>query len=195
MASGARARSRRFLACLTSCPCRQTGRNSALPHKPIQRWVKPAGELHSSQIHFAPPVERAGVTFPVRNFPSAGSEEARRNSWHHLRVQQFGQSGPPAAAPAELFLPAGFHFHVEPRAHLPLADAGSSDDPPASRSRAAPISSRLRAAVLGANDGIVSTASLVVGVAAAQSTASDILVAGVAGLVAGAMSMTGPPDS
>lgn len=47
----------------------------------------------------------------------------------------------------------------------------------------------LRAAVLGANDGIVSTTSLVVGVAAAQSKASDILVAGVAGLVAGAMSM------
>jgi vacuolar iron transporter family protein len=47
----------------------------------------------------------------------------------------------------------------------------------------------LRAAVLGANDGIVSTASLVVGVAAAHSTASDILIAGVAGLVAGAMSM------
>ncbi len=47
----------------------------------------------------------------------------------------------------------------------------------------------LRAAVLGANDGIVSTASLVVGVAAAQSAASDVLVAGVAGLVAGAMSM------
>lgn len=47
----------------------------------------------------------------------------------------------------------------------------------------------LRAAVLGANDGIVSTASLVVGVAAAHSTPSDILVAGVAGLVAGAMSM------
>lgn len=47
----------------------------------------------------------------------------------------------------------------------------------------------LRAAVLGANDGIVSTASLVVGVAAAQSPRSDILVAGVAGLVAGAMSM------
>ena len=47
----------------------------------------------------------------------------------------------------------------------------------------------LRAAVLGANDGIVSTASLVVGVAAAHSTAGDILVAGVAGLVAGAMSM------
>lgn len=47
----------------------------------------------------------------------------------------------------------------------------------------------LRAAVLGANDGIVSTASLVLGVAAAQATHSNVLVAGVAGLVAGAMSM------
>lgn len=47
----------------------------------------------------------------------------------------------------------------------------------------------LRAAVLGANDGIVSTASLVVGVAAANSARGEILVAGVAGLVAGAMSM------
>src|SRR6476661_5524539 len=47
----------------------------------------------------------------------------------------------------------------------------------------------LRAAVLGANDGIVSTASLVLGVAAAQATHSNIVVAGVAGLVAGAMSM------
>ena len=47
----------------------------------------------------------------------------------------------------------------------------------------------LRAAVLGANDGIVSTASLIVGVAAAQSTRGSILIAGVAGLVAGAMSM------
>jgi VIT1/CCC1 family predicted Fe2+/Mn2+ transporter len=47
----------------------------------------------------------------------------------------------------------------------------------------------LRAAVLGANDGIVSTASLVVGVAAAESGRHDILIAGVAGLVAGAMSM------
>jgi vacuolar iron transporter family protein len=47
----------------------------------------------------------------------------------------------------------------------------------------------LRAAVLGANDGIVSTASLVVGVAAANAARSDILIAGVAGLVAGAMSM------
>ncbi len=47
----------------------------------------------------------------------------------------------------------------------------------------------LRAAVLGANDGIVSTASLVVGVAASDASRSAILVAGVAGLVAGAMSM------
>jgi VIT1/CCC1 family predicted Fe2+/Mn2+ transporter len=47
----------------------------------------------------------------------------------------------------------------------------------------------LRAAVLGANDGIVSTASLVVGVAAAHVAPKDILVAGIAGLVAGAMSM------
>ena len=47
----------------------------------------------------------------------------------------------------------------------------------------------LRAAVLGANDGIVSTASLVVGVASANATHGAILVAGVAGLVAGAMSM------
>lgn len=47
----------------------------------------------------------------------------------------------------------------------------------------------LRAAVLGANDGIVSTASLIIGVAAAQATQHDILLAGVAGLVAGAMSM------
>ncbi len=47
----------------------------------------------------------------------------------------------------------------------------------------------LRAAVLGANDGIVSTASLVLGVAAAHATHGNILVAGVAGLVAGAMSM------
>jgi VIT1/CCC1 family predicted Fe2+/Mn2+ transporter len=62
-----------------------------------------------------------------------------------------------------------------------------------------PISSRerhrtgrigwLRAAVLGANDGILSTSSLVLGVAAAHATHSNVLVAGVAGLVAGAMSM------
>ena len=47
----------------------------------------------------------------------------------------------------------------------------------------------LRASVLGANDGIVTTASLVLGVAAAHGTHSSVLVAGVAGLVAGAMSM------
>src|SRR3569833_4706758 len=47
----------------------------------------------------------------------------------------------------------------------------------------------LRAAVLGANDGIVSTASLIVGIAAASAAKSDIFLAGAAGLVAGAMSM------
>ena len=47
----------------------------------------------------------------------------------------------------------------------------------------------LRAAVLGANDGIVSTSSLIIGVAAAAAKSSDILIAGAAGLVAGAMSM------
>ena len=47
----------------------------------------------------------------------------------------------------------------------------------------------LRASVLGANDGVVSTASLVVGVAAAETARQDVLVAGVAGLVAGALSM------
>jgi vacuolar iron transporter family protein len=47
----------------------------------------------------------------------------------------------------------------------------------------------LRAAVLGANDGIVSTASLVIGVAAADATHGSIMIAGMAGLVAGAMSM------
>ena len=47
----------------------------------------------------------------------------------------------------------------------------------------------LRAAVLGANDGILSTASLIVGVAAAAGTHASILIAGLSGLVAGAMSM------
>lgn len=47
----------------------------------------------------------------------------------------------------------------------------------------------LRAAVLGANDGIVSTASLIVGVASAAIGKNEILIAGVAGMVAGAMSM------
>src|SRR5690554_2960385 len=47
----------------------------------------------------------------------------------------------------------------------------------------------LRAAVLGANDGIVSTSSLIIGVAAASTGQAEIMLAGVAGLVAGAMSM------
>ena len=47
----------------------------------------------------------------------------------------------------------------------------------------------LRAGVLGCNDGLLSTSSLIVGVAAAQSSSTNILLTGVAGLVAGAMSM------
>src|SRR5947209_17881456 len=47
----------------------------------------------------------------------------------------------------------------------------------------------LRAAVLGANDGLISTASLVVGVAAADNTRTAVLIAGIAGLTAGALSM------
>jgi VIT1/CCC1 family predicted Fe2+/Mn2+ transporter len=47
----------------------------------------------------------------------------------------------------------------------------------------------MRAAVLGANDGIISTASLIVGVASASAKPNDVLIAGVGGLVAGAMSM------
>src|ERR1039458_4501309 len=50
-------------------------------------------------------------------------------------------------------------------------------------------SGSLRAAVLGANDGVVSTASLIVGVASAHSAHANVLLAGVAGLVAGAMAM------
>jgi VIT1/CCC1 family predicted Fe2+/Mn2+ transporter len=60
--------------------------------------------------------------------------------------------------------------------------------PPRERHRSKHIG-WLRAAVLGANDGIVSTASLVVGVAAADAARGNVLIAGVAGLVAGALSM------
>ena len=52
----------------------------------------------------------------------------------------------------------------------------------------------LRAAVMGANDGIVSTSSLILGVAAANTTQSGIMLAGIAGLVAGAMSMAAGED-
>jgi VIT1/CCC1 family predicted Fe2+/Mn2+ transporter len=66
--------------------------------------------------------------------------------------------------------------------------AAVAPPPPRERHRSDRIG-WLRAAVLGANDGIVSTASLVIGIAAAQSTRQQVLVAGVAGMVAGAMSM------
>ena len=66
-----------------------------------------------------------------------------------------------------------------------------SDEPPSPAPGETPRRAyrMLRAAVLGANDGIVSTASLIVGVAAAAATQNSVLIAGVAGLVAGAMSM------
>lgn len=60
---------------------------------------------------------------------------------------------------------------------------------PSSKHHHSQSSGWLRAAVLGANDGIVSTASLIIGVAAAQSSQSEIVLVAVAGLVAGAMSM------
>ena len=60
---------------------------------------------------------------------------------------------------------------------------------PRSETHLSHLSNWLRAAVLGANDGIVSTASLVLGVAAAGASASAIVTAGVAGLAAGALSM------
>ena len=71
-----------------------------------------------------------------------------------------------------------------------MIEPGPHDDEPAAHSEGfAQRLSWLRAAVLGANDGIVSTAGIVVGVAGATSERSAIVVAGVAGLVAGAMSM------
>jgi len=70
----------------------------------------------------------------------------------------------------------------------PVRTAGQAGGWHAEKHRTARIG-WLRAAVLGANDGIVSTASLVVGVAAADAGRSGVLLAGIAGLVAGAMSM------
>jgi VIT1/CCC1 family predicted Fe2+/Mn2+ transporter len=66
---------------------------------------------------------------------------------------------------------------------------GSSGRLPHAEHHRTPRVGWLRAAVLGANDGIVSTASLIVGVAAADSSRATVLTAGVAALVAGAMSM------
>src|SRR3954469_8566333 len=73
-----------------------------------------------------------------------------------------------------------------------MSEAVSHPDSPADVRPAGELSSRLnwlRAAVLGANDGIVSTAGLVVGVAGATSDRHAILIAGIAGLCAGALSM------
>src|SRR5436190_14885778 len=95
----------------------------------------------------------------------------------HGRATQMERSVP-AAQP----LARGYSMATARRAKLPFGRAH----------REAHVAERvgwLRAAVLGANDGIVSTASLIVGVAAAAQGRSEILIAGVAGLVAGAMSM------
>jgi vacuolar iron transporter family protein len=75
---------------------------------------------------------------------------------------------------------------------LALSTMGRSGRTPNMRHREVHRSERigwLRAAVLGANDGIVSTASLVLGVAAAGVTKSNVVISGIAGLVAGAMAM------
>lgn len=76
-----------------------------------------------------------------------------------------------------------------PQSTSPADDAAPISVPPRIEQHRMERIGWLRAAVLGANDGIVSTASLVVGVAAAESSRSNVLLAGVAGLVAGAMSM------
>ena len=81
-----------------------------------------------------------------------------------------------------------FGWDISLRTHLsvgiPIKNASKMPQDQKERHRSGRIG-WLRAAVLGANDGIVSTASLVLGVAAAQGTRSNVLVAGVAGLVAG----------
>jgi VIT1/CCC1 family predicted Fe2+/Mn2+ transporter len=85
--------------------------------------------------------------------------------------------------PASLLMPLR-----EPKQHIDLAGTNMVRTTHRESHRTDRIG-WLRAAVLGANDGIVSTASLMVGVAAAHAARSELLVAGVAGLVAGAMSM------
>ncbi len=70
-----------------------------------------------------------------------------------------------------------------------MADLPAQHAEPHDRSRAAARLNRLRAGVLGANDGIVSTAALVVGVAVATGSTASLLTAGVAGLIAGSVSM------
>ena len=77
---------------------------------------------------------------------------------------------------------------VQPPEHENPAPIGPHDDEPHSESLATRLNA-LRAGVLGANDGIVSTAGLVMGVAAATTDRQTILIAGIAGLVAGALSM------
>src|SRR6202049_3767785 len=85
-------------------------------------------------------------------------------------------------------LPGKSHTRAERSSDVPIEKASGMTLRQKERHRAGRIG-WLRAAVLGANDGIISTASLVLGIAAAHGSRSNVLVAGVAGLVAGAMAM------
>lgn len=95
---------------------------------------------------------------------SSGLRQLSRSGWHHDQITHHFQLGNVVSRPVT-------RLHLTPERHL-VSRIGW-----------------LRAAVLGANDGIVSTASLIIGVAAAAAKPADILIAGAAGLVAGAMSM------
>src|SRR6202140_3121158 len=118
-------------------------------------------------------------TFPVYEYTAAPPEEQNDRgpyssftSAHRLQRWPIGD--------CSKLLMCGLPSQIEEASRMP---AGNRE-----RHRTKRIG-WLRAAVLGANDGIVSTASLVLGVAAAHGTQSSVLVAGVAGLGAGAMSM------
>ena len=121
-----------------------------------------------------------------REAPAFVAQAASFAVWFHARNGGFRATYSAAAC----------ILSVAPREGvLPRLDRARDQEDFVNRLRAHPenhLVSRigwLRAAVLGANDGIVSTASLIVGVAAAAAAPSDVLIAGVAGLVAGAMSM------
>ncbi len=88
--------------------------------------------------------------------------------------------------------PAAYCAHVSNDLDAGTSAAAAADDPRHPEPHDESLASRLnwlRAGVLGANDGIISTAGLVVGVAGATSNSKSILIAGLAGLVAGALSM------
>src|SRR5215211_3440646 len=156
-------------------------------------------------------VERpGGLDGPVRQ--DGPEQVAQRHHTHHRRHRASRLEQVPAAATAVMAerpvpgrdrRPTRRRAAERPTGHRPPAPGPSAPICPGpgydtletmtrSPRRTAHRSGRagwLRAAVLGADDGIVSTASLVIGVAASSATQSVVLVAGLAGLVAGAMSM------